>query len=65
MVNGTLLIISEDGQIIAVDRATGKPVGQMSVLEGVTWNTFAVAGPYMLVRNGTEAVCLSSSVQSQ
>lgn len=62
MVNGALLINSEDGRIIAVDRETGKPMGEMSVLEGVTWNTSAVAGPYLLVRNGTEAVCLASPV---
>jgi outer membrane protein assembly factor BamB len=65
MINGTLLITSEGGQIIAVDRTTGKPIGQMSVLEGVTWNTFAVAGPMLLVRNGTEAVCLSSELENQ
>lgn len=65
MVNGTMVISSEDGQIIAVDRATGKPLGQMQVLEGVTWNTFAVAGPLLLVRNGTEAVCLSSELENQ
>jgi outer membrane protein assembly factor BamB len=62
MVNGALLISSEDGRIIAVDRETGKPLGEMSVLEGVTWNTSAVAGPYLLVRNGTEAVCLASPI---
>lgn len=65
MVNGTLLISSEDGRIIAVSRENGKPLSEMSVLEGVTWNTSAVAGPYLLVRNGTEAVCLSSPAQGQ
>ena len=65
MVNGTLVISSEVGQLIAVDRTTGKPLGQVNVLEGVTWNTFAVAGPLLLVRNGTEAVCLSSELDNQ
>ncbi|MFM7517052.1 MAG: PQQ-binding-like beta-propeller repeat protein [Pirellula sp.] len=65
MVNGTLVISSEDGQIVAVDRATGKPLGQMQVLEGVTWNTFAVAGPLLLARNATETVCLSSELENQ
>ena len=65
MVNGTLVISSEVGQLIAVDRTTGKPLGQLNVLEGVTWNTFAVAGPLLLVRNGTEAVCLSSELDNQ
>ncbi|MFM8215722.1 MAG: alcohol dehydrogenase, partial [Pirellula sp.] len=65
MVNGTLVISSEDGQIVAVDRATGKPLGQMQVIEGVTWNTFAVAGPLLLARNATETVCLSSELENQ
>jgi outer membrane protein assembly factor BamB len=65
VVNGTLLIGSEDGRIVAVDPNTGKPKGEMNVLEGVTWNTLAVAGPYLLVRNGTEAVCLASPVATE
>ena len=65
VVNGALLIGSEDGRIVAVDPNTGKPKGEMNVLEGVTWNTLAVAGPYLLVRNGTEAVCLASPVATE
>jgi outer membrane protein assembly factor BamB len=60
MVNGTVLISAEDGRIASVDAASGKLIGEMSVLEGVTWNVPAVAGPYLLVRNATEAVCLRS-----
>jgi len=30
------------------------------VLEGITWNTPAVAGKFLLVRNGSEVVCLES-----
>lgn len=65
LVNGALLISSEDGRVVMVDRQTGKPLGELSVLEGVTWNTCAVAGPYLLVRNGTEAVCLASPAAKQ
>ena len=65
VVNGALIICSEDGRVIAVDRETGKPIQEVRVLEGVTWNIFAVAGPYLLVRNGTEAVCLTSPVPAQ
>jgi len=65
MVNGSLLISSEDGRLVMVDSQTGKPIAGMSVLEGVTWNTCAVAGPYLLVRNGTEAVCLTSPIAGE
>ena len=62
MVNGTLLVSSEDGRIVAVDKKSGKPIAEMTVLEGITWNTCAVAGPFLLVRNGSEAVCLTAPV---
>ena len=35
-------------------------MAELSVLEGITWNTPAVAGPFLLVRNGSEVVCLQS-----
>jgi outer membrane protein assembly factor BamB len=61
IVNGEILVSAEDGRIASVDRSNGKPVSEIKVLEGITWNTPAVAGPFLLVRNGTEAVCLKSS----
>jgi hypothetical protein len=61
LVNGSLVVLSEDGRIVVVDKQNGKLIAQKEVLEGITWNTFAVAGPYMLVRNGTQAVCLRSA----
>ena len=63
VVNGELLVSAEDGRVASVDRTTGRPVAEMQVLEGITWNTPAVAGPYLLVRNGTEAVCLTSPTE--
>lgn len=60
LVNGCLVILSEDGRIVLADKETGKVKAQREVLEGTTWNTFAIAGAYMLVRNGTQAVCLKS-----
>ncbi|MCY3007867.1 MAG: PQQ-binding-like beta-propeller repeat protein [Planctomycetota bacterium] len=65
IVNGTLLVSSEDGRIVAVDPKSGKPIAEMNVLEGITWNTCAVAGPYLLVRNGSEAVCLTAPAISK
>lgn len=60
VVNGTILVTSEDGRIVSVDRQSGNPIAEMQVLEGITWNTPCVAGPFLLVRNATEAVCLLS-----
>jgi outer membrane protein assembly factor BamB len=61
-VNGALLILSEDGRIVLADKETGKVVAQREVLEGTTWNTFAIAGAFLIVRNGTQVVCLKSEV---
>jgi outer membrane protein assembly factor BamB len=63
LVNGTVLVVSEDGRIASVDRTSGKLIAEMSVLEGITWNPPSVAGPYLLVRNATEAVCLCSPLK--
>jgi outer membrane protein assembly factor BamB len=65
IVNGTLLVSSEDGRIVAVDPKSGKPIAEMNALDGITWNTCAVAGPFLLVRNGSEAVCLTSPAISK
>jgi hypothetical protein len=62
LVNGALLILSEDGRIVLADKETGKVVAQREVLEGTTWNTFAIAGAFLIVRNGTQVVCLKSEV---
>jgi outer membrane protein assembly factor BamB len=61
IVNGEILVSAEDGRIASVNRSNGKPVSEIKALEGITWNTPAVAGPFLLVRNGTEAVCLKSN----
>jgi outer membrane protein assembly factor BamB len=62
VVNGGILVLAEDGRIASIDRSTGTTIAEVSVLDGITWNPPAVAGPYLLVRNGSEMVCLSNSV---
>lgn len=61
MVNGVLLVASEEGHIAAVDPENGVTLAKHQVLDGITWNIPAVAGPYLLIRNGTEAACLKSA----
>jgi outer membrane protein assembly factor BamB len=60
VVNGAILVSAEDGRVVSVDRESGKPIAEMQVLEGITWNTPAIAGPFLLVRNASEVVCLLS-----
>jgi outer membrane protein assembly factor BamB len=64
IVNGNLLVTTEDGRIALVPATAtsqGKPIAEMTVLEGITWNVPAVAGPYLLVRNAEFAACLLSN----
>ena len=63
IVNGQLLVTSEDGRIAIIpasEASLGKPIAEMTVLEGITWNVPVVAGPYLLVRNAEFAACLLS-----
>lgn len=64
IVNDAILVMAEDGRVAAVEIQRGKTIAELSVLEGITWNTPAVAGPFLLVRNGSEVVCLRSPTTS-
>ncbi len=63
IVNGHLLVIAEDGRVALIpasESSRGKEVAEMPILDGITWNVPAVAGPYLLVRNAEFAACLLS-----
>jgi len=67
VVNKHLLITTEDGRIVLIPATRdglGKAIAEMQVLEGITWNVPAVAGPYLLVRNAEFAACLVSSTEA-
>jgi len=67
IVNGNILIATEDGRVALVPAnagSQGAAVGEMQVLEGITWNVPAIAGPYLLVRNAEFAACLISKKDS-
>lgn len=67
VVNKHLLVTTEDGRIVlipATREGLGKAIAEMPVLEGITWNVPAVAGPYLLVRNAEFAACLMSSAEA-
>ncbi len=63
IVNGHILLTTEDGRVVlipATANGQGQAIAEMPVLEGVTWNVPAVAGPYFLMRNAEFAACLVS-----
>lgn len=71
IVNDQIVVLSEDGRIAIVptdfasDKSrAGKSIAEMQVLEGIAWNVPVVAGPYLIVRNAEEVVCLISEKDS-
>jgi outer membrane protein assembly factor BamB len=59
LVADLLLVLTEGGEVVLVEPRPDEHVelGRFQALEGKTWNTPALAGPYLLVRNATEAAC--------
>ncbi len=55
-----LLISSEDGRCVfgRADPSSFQKIGEISVLSGISWNTIAIAGNRVLMRNGEQAACL-------
>lgn len=58
LVGEHLLVLSEEGELllIAADpERENEVLGQIEAVEGVTWNTFALYGDIVVLRNGSEA----------
>jgi len=58
-VGETLLVQSESGEMSAVSIDPGRfdELARFTALDGKTWNTICLYGPYLLVRNAEEAAC--------
>ncbi len=53
-------MLAESGRVFLLEATPDRPdhvLGQFQAIEGITWNTFALYGPYLLVRNAQEAAC--------
>ncbi len=58
LVDDLLIVLAEDGEAVLVEATpdrTNHVLGRCRMLEGKTWNTFALHGPILLVRNATQA----------
>jgi outer membrane protein assembly factor BamB len=60
LVNDLLLVLSEKGEVLLVEATPESPnnvLGRFQAIDGLTWNNFALSGPYLLIRNADEATC--------
>lgn len=58
LVGDTLLVMSEQGQLSAVEAAPQyRALAEYPMLEGKTWNNLCLYGNFLLVRNAQEAAC--------
>jgi outer membrane protein assembly factor BamB len=58
MVGDALLVLSEEGELFLVEatpESRNTVLGQFQAIDGHTWNTFALYGSTVVVRNATEA----------
>lgn len=66
-VGDLLLVLSESGELVLVEASPERAnhvLGRFQALEGMTWNNFALYGPYVLVRNAGEAACYQLPVEA-
>jgi outer membrane protein assembly factor BamB len=59
LVDDLILALSEEGELALVEANPDELtiLGRQQVLEGKTWNTFALCGKFLLVRNAEWAAC--------
>jgi outer membrane protein assembly factor BamB len=65
LASGHLIITTDTGEVVLVRATPDKhtEVARFSALEGKTWNTPAIAGGRLLVRNSTQMACYKISEQ--
>ncbi|MFO0947738.1 MAG: PQQ-binding-like beta-propeller repeat protein [Planctomycetota bacterium] len=67
LVGDLLLVLSEKGEMVLVEPKPEKLIelGKFAAIEGKTWNTIALAGNRLLVRNDHEAACYELPLATQ
>jgi outer membrane protein assembly factor BamB len=66
LVDDLILILSErPGRVALVEASPDgyHELGRVDALDTTTWNTMALAGKYLLVRNDREAVCFELTLR--
>ena len=66
LISDVLLVLAESGEIVLVEPDPEAHIehARFAALNGLTWNTPALAGHYLLVRNDREAACYQLPVIS-
>ena len=61
-----LLISTEDGRCVLgrADPDAFYKVGEFPVLSGITWNTIAIVGNRILMRNGEQSACVEVPIRT-
>ena len=64
LVDDLLLVLAESGELFLVDASPAghRQRARLAALNSRTWNTPALAAPYLLLRNDREAVCYELAV---
>ena len=65
-VGDAIFVLSETGEVVLVEASPergNRVFGRFQAIEGMTWNNFALYGPYLLVRNAQEAACYELPVE--
>ena len=59
LISDALLVLTESGDVVLVEANPKRHIehARFAALTGKTWNTPALAGRYLLVRNDREAAC--------
>ena len=65
LISDVLLVLTESGEVVLVepDPENHRERARFTALKGKTWNTPALAGSYLLVRNGQEAACYALAIR--
>ncbi len=67
LVGSLLLAQAEDGDVCLVEATPEehRELGSIPALDSKTWNTPALAGRFLLVRNAKEAVCYEVPLETR